>query len=99
MSYLLQRCVEILKAVSRPEGFNLGLNLGQAAGAGIRDHLHWHVVPRWNGDTNFMTVLADVRSVPQHLLETWDILQHRFKGLKLPPPAGSFAEREEGVEP
>ncbi len=79
---LLQRCVEVLQKASHPEGFNLGLNLGQAAGAGIRDHLHWHIVPRWHGDTNFTAVLADLRSIPQHLLETWDALHPLFQGLQ-----------------
>jgi ATP adenylyltransferase len=53
-----------------PHGFNLGWNLGRIAGAGIVDHVHLHVVPRWTGDTNFMPVLADVKVLPEHLLET-----------------------------
>jgi ATP adenylyltransferase len=59
-----------LTAVYRPDGFNLGWNIGRVAGAGIPDHVHLHVVPRWNGDTNFMPVLADVKVMPEHLLET-----------------------------
>jgi ATP adenylyltransferase len=59
-----------LRTIYRPEGFNLGWNLGRIAGAGIVDHVHQHVVPRWDGDTNFMPVLADVKVVPEHLLET-----------------------------
>ena len=59
-----------LDAVYAPEGYNLGWNLGRVAGAGIVDHVHLHVVPRWSGDTNFMPVLADVKVLPEHLLET-----------------------------
>ena len=59
-----------LAASARPDGFNLGWNVGRVAGAGVTDHVHLHVVPRWNGDTNFMPVLADVKVMPEHLLET-----------------------------
>jgi ATP adenylyltransferase len=59
-----------LRGTFRPDGFNLGWNLGRAAGAGIVDHVHLHVVPRWSGDTNFMPVLADVKVMPEHLAET-----------------------------
>jgi ATP adenylyltransferase len=67
--------VEALGAIYGPDGFNLGWNLGRAAGAGITDHVHLHVVPRWSGDTNFMPVLADVKVLPEHLLETRDRLR------------------------
>ena len=59
-----------LRAVYAPEGFNLGWNIGRVAGAGIPDHIHLHVVPRWNGDTNFMPVLGDVKVLPEHVLAT-----------------------------
>jgi len=67
----LRRTIQVLREVYRPEGFNVGMNLGRVAGAGIVDHLHYHVVPRWGGDTNFMPVLADVRLIPQDLNETY----------------------------
>ncbi len=69
-----------LRAVYAPEGFNVGWNIGRIAGAGIVDHAHVHVVPRWGGDTNFMPVLADVRVVPEHLRETRRKLAEAWPG-------------------
>ena len=77
----LRRALRSLSEVFAPEGFNLGMNLGTCAGAGIADHLHWHIVPRWTGDTNFMPLLAEVRVMPQHLLDTYDRLRPAFAWL------------------
>jgi ATP adenylyltransferase len=82
MMDLAQQCTRALKAVFRPDGLNLGFNLGSAAGAGIKDHLHLHLVPRWQGDTNFMPVLADVRVIPQSLERSYDLLSEAFEKLK-----------------
>jgi ATP adenylyltransferase len=68
---LAQQAVSALGAEYHADGFNVGLNQGRAAGAGIADHLHIHVVPRWNGDSNFITVLGDTRVLPEELHETW----------------------------
>jgi ATP adenylyltransferase len=70
--------VDALNRVYEPDGFNLGWNLGRVAGAGIADHVHVHVVPRWAGDTNFMPVLADVKVLPEHLLESRDRMREAW---------------------
>jgi ATP adenylyltransferase len=74
----LRRAVAVLKAVYAPEGINVGMNLGRAAGAGIAEHLHWHLVPRWVGDNNFMPVLADQRVVVEALDAAWERLRDGF---------------------
>ncbi len=78
---MLENSVIILREHLKPTGFNIGLNLGEAAGAGLPGHLHFHIVPRWEGDHNFMTVLADVRTIPQHIEETFDLLLPPFQAL------------------
>jgi ATP adenylyltransferase len=74
MMRLTKRCVALLKERFKPHGFNIGMNLESAAGAGIDEHIHMHVVPRWNGDTNFMPVLGETRVMPQHIQSTYDAL-------------------------
>jgi ATP adenylyltransferase len=81
LGWVLKKSVEIISRVLRPVGLNLGMNLGRCAGAGVEDHLHWHIVPRWEGDTNFMPVVAEVRVMPQHLAETYDRLNAFFGDL------------------
>jgi len=71
--------VGLLDDLMHPEGYNIGLNLGRAAGAGLPGHLHWHLVPRWNGDTNFMPVLADVKVIVQSLDSLWEMLVAKLK--------------------
>ena len=80
MMRLVQRAVGALTTEYRPEGFNVGMNQGRAAGAGIEDHLHIHVVPRWNGDHNFVSVLGDTRVLPETLDTTWERLKGRLGG-------------------
>jgi len=71
----LGQSINILKEVCHPNGFNVGMNLGRVAGAGILHHLHFHIVPRWRGDNNFMPTVADIRIIPEHLTNTY----HRFR--------------------
>ena len=77
-SSLLQRSIRAMKDVSTPHGFNLGMNLGKVAGAGVADHLHWHLVPRWDGDTNFMPVVGETKVLPELLSGTYGKLRPAF---------------------
>ena len=75
---LTTKCIEILD-IMKPDGFNVGMNLGTAGGAGIDGHLHFHIVPRWNGDTNFMPLIGDVKVMPEYLEDTYKTLSEKIK--------------------
>lgn len=75
LSRTIAQMVALLEKAMNPDGFNIGLNLGRVAGAGLPGHLHWHIVPRWNGDTNFMSSVAGVKVIPQSLDALWKLLQ------------------------
>lgn len=77
---LTQQAMRVTRAVSGPDGFNLGINQGAVAGAGIAAHLHQHVVPRWTGDANFLPVVAQTKAVPQLLDQTWELLSAAWEG-------------------
>ncbi len=79
MMQVVQRAVGALNAVLGPHGYNIGANLGRVAGAGIEDHVHFHVVPRWNGDTNFMPVLGDTKVVSEEMRRTYKKLRKAFR--------------------
>ena len=81
LMHKVRQSLAILKQVMRPDGFNVGLNLGLVAGAGVESHLHFHIVPRWNGDTNFIPVFADVRVIPEHFQATYEKLAPHFQSL------------------
>lgn len=78
---LLSLSKRVLTAAFSPDGFNIGMNVGRAAGAGIDQHIHLHIVPRWNGDTNFMPAIGETKVISQALNDTWDILAAHFKKL------------------
>ena len=82
MMWLARYSVERLRKAFRPEGFNVGLNIGKAAGAGIEEHLHIHIVPRWAGDASFMSIIDEVRVIPEHIMETYDKLRPVFRDAK-----------------
>lgn len=79
MMQIAKRTEEILQQEYHPEGFNLGWNLGRAAGAGVKEHLHLHIVPRWQGDANFMTSIAETRVLPEDLTQTYERLIKYFQ--------------------
>jgi ATP adenylyltransferase len=78
----LRHMVAILEKLIKPDGFNIGVNLGRVAGAGLPGHIHWHIVPRWNGDTNFMPILTDTKVIVQSLDAFYDMLSPELRDLK-----------------
>jgi ATP adenylyltransferase len=77
----VRKSIDILRKIMGPEGFNVGLNLGRVAGAGMEAHMHFHIVPRWNGDTNYMTLFGEVRVIPEHIKATYKKLRVKFNNL------------------
>jgi len=77
----MQLALRVLRMVMKPDGFNMGINEGKVAGAGFADHMHFHIVPRWNGDTNFMPVIADIKVVPEHLDSVYQQLKLAIESL------------------
>lgn len=84
ISELVTDCCAKLRNALNPSGLNVGANLGRSAGAGIADHMHWHIVPRWDGDTNFMPVLASTRVLSQHLESSFEMMAPLFKAIEAP---------------
>lgn len=81
LSTMIRRCSSIIKQHFNPDGINIGFNIGAAAGAGITDHLHAHIIPRWQDDHNFMTVVGEIRTIPEHIERTFDALSPLFSRL------------------
>ena len=88
LSETLRRTMGVLQHALQPDGMNIGMNLGHAAGAGIADHLHWHIVPRWVGDVNYMPLIGEVRVIPEHLAALYDRLRPVFAPLEASGAAG-----------
>ena len=78
LMHAVRRTARALRAAFRPEGMNIGMNVGRAAGAGVAEHCHWHLLPRWNGDTNFMPVIADVKVMSEHLAATLERVRAHY---------------------
>ncbi len=83
MSVILQKWQEVIKKAMNPDGFNIGMNIGRIAGAGFEDHLHYHIVPRWSGDTNFMPIIGETKVVPMSIDEAYDILLKAYKKMEI----------------
>jgi ATP adenylyltransferase len=79
--HLLRTSIRVLKASIHPHGFNIGINIGKAGGAGVDDHIHLHVIPRWTGDTNFMPVIGETKVIPEYLYKTYQKLHSAFMNL------------------
>ncbi|MEO0293746.1 MAG: HIT domain-containing protein, partial [candidate division WOR-3 bacterium] len=79
LTTLLQEWLKVIKEAMNPEGFNIGMNLGRVAGAGFEDHLHYHIVPRWNGDTNFMPIIGETKVIPMSFRESYELLLKTYK--------------------
>ena len=78
MQRLLALCIKAMKACMHPQGFNIGLNLGRVAGAGVDDHIHYHILPRWSGDTNFLPVFGEVKVISEALEKTYDRIKEQI---------------------
>jgi ATP adenylyltransferase len=85
MMELVSRATAVLRKVYQPQGFNIGINIGAAAGAGVPAHIHIHIVPRWGGDTNFMSTIGEVRVLPEELEESYRRIKDGWDGVHLPP--------------
>ncbi len=88
MMVLVNKSIRVLRLTMNPQGFNVGANLGRVAGAGVEDHVHFHIVPRWNGDTDFMTIISDIRKIPELLPDTYDSLHAALEKIMHEEKAG-----------